>query len=104
MHRTSEIHDALVDYLTTNQVPDGLANFPSMVPSYVYALTLNFYDTGEVTYEFTIDTGTDVMHYTNDQITNGWNWTTDNINLFFNPPDGTSFWNAFLDGWRNLCE
>lgn len=70
-----------------------------MVPSFTYALTLNLYETGEVGLDYSIDTGTEVFHYINDQITDGWDWTTDNINDFFNPPSGTSFLDAFINGW-----
>jgi RHS repeat-associated protein len=99
MHRTGEIHDALVDYLTNNNFPDLIVNYPTMIPAYTYALTLNLYETGEAAFEFSIDTGAGVFSYLNNQLTSGWNWTTDNINNFFNPTGGTSFFEALQQGW-----
>jgi RHS repeat-associated protein len=34
-----QAHDALVDYLTSHYVPDPIANIPTMVPAYLWAIT-----------------------------------------------------------------
>ena len=56
-HRFGVVHDAWVDALTEMGTPDWIANIPTMPAAYTYALTLNFYETGEVAIGYTIDTG-----------------------------------------------
>ena len=62
-HRFGVIHDAWVDALIAYGIPDWIANIPTMRPSYVYALTLNFYDTGKVALGYSIDTGKAIYNY-----------------------------------------
>ena len=62
-HRFGVIHDAWVDALVAYGIPDWIANIPTMRPSYVYALTLNFYDTGKVALGYSIDTGKAIYNY-----------------------------------------
>ena len=99
MHDTSVVHDAWVGYLTNSGFPDSVANVPTMFPAYSYAFTLNLMDTGEITYDFMVNTGSSVYSYSQTGISGSYNWITDGLNNIFNPPDGTSFWQAFAGGW-----
>ncbi|MEN8123215.1 MAG: RHS repeat-associated core domain-containing protein, partial [Bacteroidota bacterium] len=38
MHQTAKFHDPTVDYLKKNGVPDWLANYPTMLPSFIAAV------------------------------------------------------------------
>jgi hypothetical protein len=46
MHKTSEYHDWLVEKIVTDLgIPDFMANYPTMIPSYAAACTVNnFWD------------------------------------------------------------
>ena len=67
-HRTGDVHDALVDALILYGVPDLIANVPTMVPAFIYALGLNLYEDGSLALEYIVDTGTDVYEW-NKEIT-----------------------------------
>ena len=63
VHRFGLIHDAWVDSLTAKNYPDWIVNIPTMPTAYTFALTLNFYDTGELAIGYTIDTGVAIHNY-----------------------------------------
>ena len=67
-HRTGDVHDAWVDALILYGVPDLIANVPTMVPAFIYALGLNLYEDGSLALEYIVDTGTDVYEW-NKEIT-----------------------------------
>ena len=41
MAQTADIHDALVEILTDMGIPDLIANYPTMIPSYAAACLYN---------------------------------------------------------------
>ena len=47
MHRTSQIHDAWVDFLVSNGWSKATINVPTMVPAYMTALMVNLKETGK---------------------------------------------------------
>ena len=50
MAQTADIHDALVEILTDMGIPDLIANYPTMIPSYPAACIYNsFTDYNEPT-------------------------------------------------------
>ena len=64
LHRTGEVHDVWLDALILYGVPDLIANVPTMVPAFIYALGLNLYEDGSLALEYIVDTGTDVYEWT----------------------------------------
>ena len=75
MHRTSEIHDAWLDYLSATGYADWYTNIPTMLPAYTYAQTLNLYETGVVAIGYSIDMGNAVYHY----VLDAYAWSNENV-------------------------
>ena len=63
-HRTGDVHDAWVDALISYGVPDLIANVPTMVPAFIYALGLNLYEDGSLAFWYFVDTGTITYEWT----------------------------------------
>ena len=63
-HRTGDVHDEWVDALTSWGVPDLLANVPTMVPAFVYALGLNLYEDGSLALVYLLDNGEKIYEWT----------------------------------------
>lgn len=62
---------------------DWLANVPTMLPAYTYALTLNLCESGEALWSYTVDAGGTIYVWTTDAVGEGYDWTKGEITGIF---------------------